>query len=29
MKLEGFIGPTYVLAHPSASAQRLVNLYPE
>ena len=29
MKLEGFIGPTYVLAHPAASAQRLVNLYPE
>jgi hypothetical protein len=29
MKLEGFIGPSYVLAHPSASAQRLVNLYPE
>jgi hypothetical protein len=29
MKLEGFIGPTYVLTHPSASAQRLVNLYPE
>lgn len=29
MKLEGFIGPTYVLSHPSASAQRLVNLYPE
>jgi hypothetical protein len=29
MKLEGFIGPTYTLAHPSAGAQRLVNLYPE
>ena len=29
MKLEGFIGPTYALAHPSAGAQRLVNLYPE
>jgi hypothetical protein len=29
MKLEGFIGPTYLLAHPSASSQRLVNLYPE
>lgn len=29
MKLEGFIGPTYTLAHPSASSQRLVNLYPE
>lgn len=29
MKFEGFIGPTYVLAHPSASAQRLVNLYAE
>lgn len=29
MKLEGFIGPSYVLAHPMASAQRLVNLYPE
>lgn len=29
MKLEGFIGPTYTLAHPSAAAQRLVNLYPE
>lgn len=29
MKLEGFIGPTYVLAYPSASSQRLVNLYPE
>lgn len=29
MKLEGFIGPTYVLAHPMASVQRLVNLYPE
>ena len=29
MKLEGFIGPTYSLAHPSAGAQRLVNLYPE
>lgn len=29
MKLEGFIGPTYALALPSAGAQRLVNLYPE
>jgi hypothetical protein len=29
VKLEGFIGPTYALAHPSAGAQRLVNLYPE
>lgn len=29
MKLEGFIGPTYALANPSAGAQRLVNLYPE
>lgn len=29
MKLEGFIGPTYTLAHASASSQRLVNLYPE
>ena len=29
MKLEGFIGPTYTLAHPSAASQRLVNLYPE
>jgi hypothetical protein len=29
MKFDGFIGPTYVLAHPMASAQRLVNLYPE
>lgn len=29
MKLEGFIGPTYTLAHPSAGSQRLVNLYPE
>lgn len=29
MKLEGFIGPSYTLAHPSAGAQRLVNLYPE
>lgn len=29
MKLEGFIGPTYTLAHPSAGTQRLVNLYPE
>jgi hypothetical protein len=29
MKLEGFIGPTYVLEHPSASSQRLVNLYAE
>lgn len=29
MKLEGFIGPTYTLNHPSAGAQRLVNLYPE
>lgn len=29
MKLEGFIGPTYILAQPSASSQRLVNLYPE
>jgi hypothetical protein len=29
LKLEGFIGPTYALAHPSAGAQRLVNLYPE
>lgn len=29
MKLEGFIGPTYSLAQPSAGAQRLVNLYPE
>ncbi len=28
MKLEGFIGPTYLLAHPSESSQRLVNLYP-
>lgn len=29
MKLEGFIGPTYTLAAPSAGCQRLVNLYPE
>lgn len=29
MKLEGFIGPTYVLAQPMASVQRLVNLYAE
>jgi hypothetical protein len=29
VKLEGFIGPSYTLAHPSAGAQRLVNLYPE
>lgn len=29
MKLEGFIGPTYALAHKSAGSQRLVNLYPE
>ncbi len=29
MKLEGFIGPSYTLAHPSAGSQRLVNLYPE
>lgn len=29
MKLEGFIGPTYTLSHPSAGVQRLVNLYPE
>lgn len=29
MNLEGFIGPTYALAHLSAGAQRLVNLYPE
>ena len=29
MKLEGFIGPTYTLAAPSAGSQRLVNLYPE
>lgn len=29
MKLEGFIGPTYKLAHPSAGSQRLVNLYAE
>lgn len=29
MNLEGFIGPTYTLEHPSAGSQRLVNLYPE
>lgn len=29
MKLEGFIGPTYTLAQPSAGSQRLINLYPE
>lgn len=29
MKLEGFIGPSYALAQPSAGAQRLLNLYPE
>jgi hypothetical protein len=29
MKFDGFIGPSYSLAEPSASAQRLVNLYPE
>lgn len=29
MKLEGFIGPSYTLAFPSANSQRLVNLYPE
>lgn len=29
MKLEGFIGPSYQLAYPSAGSQRLVNLYPE
>lgn len=29
MKLEGFIGPTYLLSAPSAGSQRLVNLYPE
>jgi hypothetical protein len=29
MKLEGFIGSSYTLAHPSAGSQRLVNLYPE
>jgi hypothetical protein len=29
VKLDGFIGPTYALAQPSAGAQRLVNLYPE
>jgi hypothetical protein len=29
MKLEGFIGPSYTLAAPSAGSQRLVNLYPE
>lgn len=29
MKLEGFIGPSYTLAAPSAASQRLVNLYPE
>lgn len=29
MKLEGFIGPSYALASPSAGAQRLVNLYLE
>jgi hypothetical protein len=29
MRLDGFIGPTYTLAAPSAGAQRLVNLYPE
>lgn len=29
MKLEGFIGPSYTLEAPSASAQRLVNLYLE
>lgn len=29
MKLDGFIGPSYALAQPSASAQRTVNLYLE
>ena len=29
MKLEGFIGPSYTLEHPSAASQRCVNLYPE
>lgn len=29
MKLEGFIGPSYMLDVPSAGSQRLVNLYPE
>jgi hypothetical protein len=29
VKLDGFIGPTYTLEHPSAAAQRLVNLYLE
>jgi hypothetical protein len=29
MKFEGFIGPSYQLAFPSAGAQRLVNLYLE
>lgn len=29
MRLEGFIGPSYTLAQPSAGSQRLVNLYPE
>lgn len=29
MKFEGFIGPSYTLAHQQAGAERLVNLYPE
>lgn len=29
MKLEGFIGPSYTMAHKTAGSQRLVNLYPE